>query len=140
MSEIIVLDTHIWLWLIHGKFHLFPVHWQEIFELTPRLTISPVSCYEIALAVKKGRITLSKKVPEWFNSALEPAGIELLPINEIIANCAVELSPIHKDPFDRLIIATALTYNAQLASVDGSFPLYPELSRVLLPKNPKISS
>ena len=134
MPEIIVLDTHIWLWLIHGKNHLFPTHWQEIFELTPKLAVSPVSCYEIALAVKKGRITLSKTVPEWFNSALELAGIELLPINEIVANLAVELSPIHKDPFDRLIIATALANNAQLASVDDKFPLYPELATVLLSK------
>ncbi|MBE9176624.1 type II toxin-antitoxin system VapC family toxin, partial [Synechocystis salina LEGE 06155] len=85
--------------------------------------------------VKKERITLSKTVSEWFESALESAGIELLPINEIVANCAVELSPIHRDPFDRLIIATALTYNAQLASVDGKFAVYPELSKILLPKN-----
>lgn len=134
MPEIILLDTHIWLWLVHGKTHLFPVQWKEIFELTPRLAVSPVSCYEIALAVKKGRITLSKTVPEWFISALEPAGIELLPINEITANLAVELSPIHKDPFDRLIIATALVYNAKLASVDNQFPRYPELSTVLLPR------
>jgi PIN domain nuclease of toxin-antitoxin system len=45
---------------------------------------------------------------------------------------AVNLSPIHKDPFDRLIIATALCHQARLASVDSLFPKYPELEGILL--------
>jgi len=44
----------------------------------------------------------------------------------------VNLSPIHKDPFDRLIMATALEYNAKLASVDGLFFQYSELADFLL--------
>jgi len=121
MSEIVVLDTHIWLWLVHGKFHLFPGQWREMLEAAPTLGGSPVSCYEIALATQKGRITLSKPLSEWFDAALGPAGIELLPLDEKVAVQAVNLSPIHKAPFDRLIIATALVYQAQLASIDGHF-------------------
>ncbi len=45
---------------------------------------------------------------------------------------AVNLSPIHRDPFDRLIIATALEYGAKLASIDGLFNQYPELESDLL--------
>jgi PIN domain nuclease of toxin-antitoxin system len=45
---------------------------------------------------------------------------------------AVELSPVHQDPFDRLIIATALEYEAKLASVDNLFARYPELEAHLL--------
>ena len=40
--------------------------------------------------------------------------------------------PIHKDPFDRLIIATALEYGAKLASVDSLFSKYPELENYLM--------
>ncbi|NJL97338.1 MAG: type II toxin-antitoxin system VapC family toxin [Synechococcaceae cyanobacterium SM2_3_2] len=58
--------------------------------------------------------------------------MDLIPINEQIAIQAVELSPIHKDPFDRLIIATALFHQARLASVDGLFQQYPELSTLLM--------
>jgi PIN domain nuclease of toxin-antitoxin system len=59
-------------------------------------------------------------------------GIELFPMTEVIAARAVELSPIHKDPFDRLIIATALVYEAKLASVDSLFDRYPELDAYLM--------
>jgi PIN domain nuclease of toxin-antitoxin system len=53
-------------------------------------------------------------------------------MTEVIAARAVELSPIHKDPFDRLIIATALVYGAKLASVDSLFARYPELDTYLM--------
>lgn len=132
MSEIIVLDTYIWLWLINANFHLFPSHWRDQFEATNRIGISPVSCYEIALAHKKGRIKISSTPQEWFNKALAPAGIELFPLTGEIAANAVNLSPVHKDPFDRLIIATALEYGAKLASVDSLFSSYPELDSHLM--------
>jgi PIN domain nuclease of toxin-antitoxin system len=132
MSEVIVLDTHIWLWLIHGKFDRFPSHWVKQIQETNIVGVSPVSCYEIALASSRGRINLSRPVSEWFTIALAPANIQLLPIDDKISICAVNLSPIHKDPFDRLIIATALCHQARLASVDSLFPKYPELEGRLL--------
>lgn len=132
MSEVIILDTHIWLWLIHGNFDRFPQHWLQEIQTSSMVGVSAVSCYEIALAVKRGRITLSKDLSTWFSSALGLAGISLIPINEQISIQAVELSPVHKDPFDRLIIATALVHQARLASVDGLFQNYPELSNVLM--------
>ena len=136
MSEVIVLDTHIWLWLVHGQFDRFPSHWREQFESAATIGVSPVSCYEIALAAKRGRLALSKPLPEWFVAAIASADIELLPLTEIIATQAVNLTPIHKDPFDRLIIATALVYKAQLASIDRLFRQYPELADVLMQPTP----
>jgi PIN domain nuclease of toxin-antitoxin system len=53
-------------------------------------------------------------------------------MTEVIAARAVELSPIHKDPFDRLIIATALVYGSKLASVDSLFSRYPEIDAYLM--------
>ena len=69
---------------------------------------------------------------EWLTDSLIPAGIELLPLTPEITVRAVNLSPIHKDPFDRLIIATALEYEAKLASVDNLFSKYPELEDHLM--------
>ena len=132
MSQIIILDTHIWLWLVNGSFDLFPARWRELIESAERVGISPISCYEIALAHQKGRIKISTPLSEWFSQAITPFGIELFPIDERIAARAVELSPVHQDPFDRLIIATALEYDAKLASVDSLFARYPELDSCLL--------
>jgi PIN domain nuclease of toxin-antitoxin system len=132
MSEIIVLDTHIWLWLINSDFDRFPPSWLQRFELAEILAVSPLSCYEIALAQSRGRLELTCSSREWFSRALATAKIELLPLTTEIAVRAVNLSPIHKDPFDRLIIATALEYGAKLASVDNLFSKYPELENYLM--------
>ncbi len=132
MSQIIILDTHIWLWVVNANFDLFPARWRELIESAERVGISPISCYEIALAHQKGRIKISTPLSEWFAQAIIPFGIELFPIDESIAARAVELSPIRQDPFDRLIIATALEYNAKIASVDRLFARYPELDSYLL--------
>lgn len=132
MPTLIILDTHIWLWLINGNFDKFPTHWLTQFEEAPKLGVSPVSCYEIALAHSRGRIQLPSTAEEWFAEALSSAGIELIPITEVIASQAVNLSPIHKDPFDRLILATAIVQNAKLASVDGLISRYAEAENILL--------
>jgi PIN domain nuclease of toxin-antitoxin system len=94
--------------------------------------MSAISCYEIALAQQRGRLELPCPTSEWFQEALEPAGVLIFSLMPAIASRAVELSPVHKDPFDRLIIATALEYGATLASVDGLFAQYPELETCLL--------
>jgi PIN domain nuclease of toxin-antitoxin system len=132
MSEIIVLDTHIWLWFINANLDQFPSHWLNRIEAANQVGISPVSCYEVALAHSRGRIELPSTAQEWFQGALTTAGIELFPVTEAIASRAVDLSPVHKDPFDRLIIATALVYGAKLASIDGLFSQYSELDDYLM--------
>ncbi|MEH2359955.1 type II toxin-antitoxin system VapC family toxin [Nostoc sp.] len=118
MSQVIVLDTHIWIWFVTQEFELFPSDWREAIETADQVGISPVSCYEVALAQQKGRLELPCCVNRWFRKALEPTGITLFPLTAEVAYKAVNLSPVHKDPFDRLIIATALTYKAKLASID----------------------
>lgn len=132
MFEIIVLDTHIWLWYINSELERFPSSWLEIIETANQVGISPVSCYEVALAQQKGRLLLPCPVNQWFEAALEPSGISLLPLTPTISSCAVNLSPIHRDPFDRIIIATAIQYQAKLASVDSIFRQYPELTTLLM--------
>ncbi|MCM0588773.1 MAG: type II toxin-antitoxin system VapC family toxin [Gloeotrichia echinulata DVL01] len=135
MSEIIILDTHIWIWYINRELDQFPTSWLEIIETANQVGISPVSCYEVAASQQRGRLLLPSPVNQWFEEALEPSGISLLPLTVAIASCAVNLSPIHRDPFDRIIIATAIEYQARLASIDGFFRQYPELTTLLMIEN-----
>ncbi len=132
MSEIILLDTHIWFWFINQEFSRFPAHWREAIETATQVGVSPISCYEIALAHQRGRLELPCAVDRWLLEALEPTGIVLFPLTAEIAYRAVNLAPIHKDPFDRLVIATALTYKAKLASIDGLFSQYSEIDTYLM--------
>ncbi len=132
MPEVIILDTHIWIWFINQEFDRFPASWKESIETADQVSVSPVSCFEVALAQQKGRLELPCPVDEWLTAALEPSGITLFPITAPIAYRATKLSPIHRDPFDRLIIATALIAKAKLASIDHLFAQYPELSTTLM--------
>ena len=59
MSEIIILDTHIWLWYINSNFDQFPAHWRSRIESANQVGVSSLSCFEIALAHQKGRIELA---------------------------------------------------------------------------------
>jgi PIN domain nuclease of toxin-antitoxin system len=132
MSEIIILDTHIWFWFINQEFDRFPSHWRNVIEIAQQVSVSCISCYEIALAYQRGRIDLPCSPNQWFEESLEPVNITLLPLTPNIANQAVNLSPIHKDPFDRIIIATTIEYQAKLASIDTLFFKYTELQPYLL--------
>jgi PIN domain nuclease of toxin-antitoxin system len=132
MSEMVILDTHIWFWFINGSFERFPAQWLEQIRKADIVAVSAISCYEIALAYNKGRLAIHIPVQDWLTDSLAPAGIELLPLTPEITVRAINLSTIHKDPFDRLIIATALEYEAKLASVDSLFSKYPELENHLM--------
>ncbi|MEN9221678.1 MAG: type II toxin-antitoxin system VapC family toxin [Thermostichus sp. BF3_bins_97] len=127
MSEVIVLDTRIWIWYINGNDDRLPAGWLDRIESADTLGIASVSCYEIALAHQRQRLELPAPPEAWFEEALAPAGIQLFPLTPAIACRAVSLVPIHKDPFDRLIIATALVLKAMLASIDRDLDKYPEL-------------
>ncbi|WP_414551285.1 type II toxin-antitoxin system VapC family toxin [Anabaena sp. CCY 0017] len=58
MSEVIVLDTHIWFWFVTQDFARFPTRWREAIETAGQVGVSVVSCYEIALAQQRGRLEL----------------------------------------------------------------------------------
>ncbi|MCX7088371.1 MAG: type II toxin-antitoxin system VapC family toxin [Methylococcales bacterium] len=132
MPEIVVLDTHIWVWWLNDKFKYLSAQQIDCIEQTERVAVSVISCFEIAQLVKRKRLTLPMPTHEWLHEALSPAGVELLPLSPAITCKAVDLTDIHKDPFDRMIIATALSYQAKLMSVDGCFKDYPELKGMLI--------
>lgn len=135
----IVLDTHIWFWWINLEHERLPDYLVPKINEASRIGVAAVSCFEIALAEKRGRLQLSHPTAQWFELALAGSGVELLPLTTGIAQSAVSLTEIHRDPFDRIIIATALAHGSKLASVDGHFIRYPELHGRLLGSRPPAS-
>ena len=128
----IVLDSHIWFWWINLEHNRIPPSMLAEIESAPRVGVSPVSCFELALAHRRGRLELPRPMREWFALALAGSDVELLPLTPEIAVRAVELPDIHRDPFDRIIIATALEMDTRLASVDGRFVSYTALAGHLI--------
>ena len=132
MPEVIVLDSHIWFWWINLEHDRMPPAMLAEIHRAQRVGVSPVSCFELALAHRRGRLELPLPVREWLALALAGSDIELLPLTPGIAARAVELPDIHRDPFDRIIIATSLEMDARLASVDGRFFSYAALAGHLI--------
>jgi PIN domain nuclease of toxin-antitoxin system len=129
-----VLDTHIWVgWILGGDVSL-PPQVAAAMRTEDRLAVSSISCFEVALLVKRKRLELPLSTKEWLEEALGNSGVEPLPVTCEIVRKAVELSDVHRDPADRIIIATALAYGARLASEDALFQDYKELASVLVGK------
>jgi PIN domain nuclease of toxin-antitoxin system len=97
----------------------------ELIETAGTVAISAISCWELGQLVKRQRVQISLPLDEWVQVAL--ADIQGLPIERQIALKAAQLPEHHRNPADRIIIATALIYNASLISLDSIFPNYAEL-------------
>ncbi len=116
----IVVDTHIWIWWVHGEAHLTR---PQIDAMTAHETsvigVSAISCWEIAKLVEYGRLELPCSLREWFDQALSYPGIQLLPLTPEIAIESTQLPEnFHRDPADQMIVATARVYSCPLVTSD----------------------
>jgi PIN domain nuclease of toxin-antitoxin system len=123
-----VLDTHVWIRWVDPTNRPLPAELVERIETSDQLAISAISCWELAMLVRRGRVQVSLPLEQWIDIALSGSGVTCLPVERQIASCAANLPEHHRDPADRLIIATAITANAALASLDDAFSQYAELS------------
>ncbi len=89
MPEIVVLDTHIWVWWLNDKFSYLSAQQIDCIEQTERVAVSVISCFEIAQLVKRERLILPLPANDWIQEALSPAGIELFPLSPDITCRAV---------------------------------------------------
>jgi PIN domain nuclease of toxin-antitoxin system len=121
---VIVLDTHVWLWWLSEPSLLSRTAAAAI-ENADRILISSISCFEVATAVAKGRISLDRDVLEWIEDAITVARMELAPLTPKIAVKATQLGRFHGDPADRLIVATAMMETATLITKDRRIRKYP---------------
>ena len=124
----ILLDTHVWIWWIEGNDSLRPSLRDRI-DSEPDLAISAISLVEVATKAARGTLQLTFPLNEWMDTALNQAGIQLIPISPAVAIEAANLpGDFHKDPADRLIVATARVHGVALATQDGTILQYPHVS------------
>jgi len=125
----ILLDTHIWVWWVADEMRLTQTQLSEIEKNeSTGIGISIISCWEIALLVEKKRLGFAIPVKEWITEALKYPGVVPLDITVDIAVDSVQLPDgFHKDPADRIIVATARAYNCSLLTNDESIVTYPHV-------------
>ncbi len=117
----ILLDTHIFIWLMDGNQDLSHAFLKAI-NLCKSLDcifISPISIWEIGMLVEKKRIIIEMDALDWVTKALNKTGINIIPISPQIAIQSTRLpGNVHGDPADRMIIASAHSENAVLVTCD----------------------
>lgn len=127
----IVLDTHIWGWWVHGDAQLTQAYYEYIQGQEPQgLGISVISCWEIAKLVERGRLTLPISVTEWLDQALAYPGVRLLELTPQICVESTQLpADFHRDPADQIIVATARIYDCPLVTMDSKILSYPHVQK-----------
>ena len=118
-----ILDTCALLWLASGSKELSRSTLKEINE-APAVYVSVISGFEIAIKAAKGKLKLPNPPLEWFEGIIEHHGIAVLPIELNDCITAAGLPPIHDDPCDRFIIATAKLNNLPVVTADERFEEY----------------
>jgi len=120
----IILDTHSLLWFIMGDGRLSNNARTIIEDLDNRILVSVGSLWEIAVKVNIGKLRFLQTYQDFFPSELQKNDIEVLPIRHADLAILATLPLHHRDPFDRLIIAQAMSENISIATKDDAFRNY----------------
>jgi PIN domain nuclease of toxin-antitoxin system len=117
-----VLDTHVWVWWMLGDPRLKPSEREALDSLPPdrRPVLCDISLWELGTLVDLGRVVLEDEIGDWLRVAASPVTVRLQPVTpEIVAEMNRLPASFHRDPADRLIVATARALALPLATKDG---------------------
>jgi PIN domain nuclease of toxin-antitoxin system len=129
----IIIDTHIWLWLLHDPNQLSNAARAqiEIEELQNGILVSAISVWEIAVKSSLGELALPLSIDDWYALAKIHSGIVIEAVNPEDAISSTQLpGDFHKDPADRIIVAMARRYNVPLITCDNNILRYPHVKTI----------
>lgn len=118
----LLLDTHILLWWLEGGGRLSAAQRRALDRISPAAPalLSEISLWEVAVLHELGRIRLSRPLAEWLRMASAPPLVQTCRIDAAVAAETTALPPtFHRDPADRIIVATARVHGASLVTSDG---------------------
>src|SRR4051812_20359454 len=104
----LILDTHVFLWAKANDPRMSATAWSVLKDPGNELYFSAVSVAEMAIKSATGKLKLSMPLDQLVRQGLASAGIVEVPLRSSHALRLTSLPPHHRDPFDRLILATAI--------------------------------
>lgn len=130
----IVLDTHTLLWWASGDKAQLSTAAQQAIDTEMdggQIMVSSISAWELAMLVAKGRVALSMDVGAWLSVVSEIEEVRFVPVDNEIAVKSIELpGDFHRDPADRIIVATARKLAAPLITLDDKIRAYPHVRTI----------
>jgi PIN domain nuclease of toxin-antitoxin system len=126
---VILLDTHVWVWWIHGAPELPKAVGEFLERQQPTgIGVSAISAWEVAKLVERARLILPCPVDEWMRDALASSGVRLIPLTPEIAIASTRLpGDFHRDPADQIIVASARVLGVLLVTLDDKIRRYPHV-------------
>ena len=140
--EMIILDTHIWVWRVQDNEQLRAAQIAAILreetDTDGAIGICATSLWEIAKLVQLRRIQLDTDLADWFENALAYPRVRIINLSPSIAirstalpgNSQLSHDAQIRDPSDQIIIATALLNNCPLVTSDGKIVTYPGVQTI----------
>jgi PIN domain nuclease of toxin-antitoxin system len=119
----LLLDTHIFLWVLAASPRLKPAARARI-ETADEVFVSAASIWEIAIKVRLGKFTADVDA---VLAAVAGSGFSELPVRAVHAARVASLPAHHDDPFDRVLVAQALSEPLQLLTADPVVARYSDL-------------
>jgi PIN domain nuclease of toxin-antitoxin system len=117
----LLLDTHVWIWFMLANTELAISGRAAINRAAAsgQLRIAAISVWEAALLASRGRIALGRPLAQWLGEAVSAPGLSIEPLLPQIAveGCCLP-EAFHRDPADRMIVATARVTGATLMTRD----------------------
>jgi PIN domain nuclease of toxin-antitoxin system len=129
----IIIDTHVWLWLLHDPSQLSNAARAqiEIEEAQNGILVSAISVWEIAVKSSISKLALPLPIEDWYALAKSHSGIVIEALNPEDAISSTQLpGDFHKDPADRIIVAMARRYDVPLITCDNNILRYPHVKTI----------
>ena len=133
-SDPLLLDTHVWIWLVDGARRKLSTSTVEALRQAgreSRVWVSAISVWEVATLEAKGRVSLSMDCRAWVEAGLKAPGVRFAELTPSIAIESTRLpGAFHGDPADRILVATARELKATLVTRDTLILRYARLGHV----------
>lgn len=121
----LLLDTCTFLWLAGGSHTLPPAAERAIRDPANEVFLSSVSVWEIITKNRAGTLPLPESPAVLVPAERELRGVESLAFDEESALYGTRLPPLHRDPFDRMLIAQAIAHGLAIVTPDPLITQYP---------------
>jgi PIN domain nuclease of toxin-antitoxin system len=120
----LLLDTHVFLWYISADPRLPVAYRDAIRDPANEAYLSVASVWEAVIKYAVGKLPLPEPPAEYLPRQREAHAIATLPIEEATLAHLAGLPALHRDPFDRILIAQALRHDLTMVTVDDAVRAY----------------
>ena len=125
----VLLDTHVLVWAATTPERLGPSS-DLLADADVRL-VSAVSVWELAIKQRLGKLSVGPDVRTWTRRVTTELVLEHLPVTADHAAAVEHLPDVHRDPFDRLLVAQAVAEGAVLLTADDRLREYGDVVRLV---------